>query len=267
MKTICRLRFSIPGDAKLFASSSEAGKCMEAGFRWIFRKGYPISIFKNNAESFSGENDQDLESRLGTTLVTEATMLQRWFPLSIKNLIRSSSHFLLQTFKQASGFCFWVFAIFCLAFTSSFLSLFHCWFFREGIHNHCRSCIVSSCTLGKFLCISFTNPFYRETVRPGTLAGILSNWWLSLGLRASLPHVQGFFFKSLPQPQLLSTGKWPRFALSQLPATWCSWLAPSSWRTWSGCSRGGGGREPRAEAVQSDCWSQRQGKHPYKWIT
>ena len=160
---------------------------MEAGFQWIFRQGCQISIVKNNAESFviqfGGENDQDLESRLGTTLVTEATMLQRWFPLSIKKtlflfvlvLIRSSSHFLLQTFKQASGFCFWVFAFFVSFFHPRFF-LFHCWFFREGIHNHCRSCIVSSCTLGKFLCISFTNPFYRETVRPGTLAGILSNW-------------------------------------------------------------------------------------------
>jgi len=49
---------------------------------------------------------QDLESRLGTTLVTEATMLQ-----------------------------------------------------REGIHNHCRSCIVSSCTLGKL----FDPALWRES--------------------------------------------------------------------------------------------------------
>jgi len=49
---------------------------------------------------------QDLESRLGTTLVTEATMLQ-----------------------------------------------------REGIHNHCRSCVVSSCTLGKL----FDPALWRES--------------------------------------------------------------------------------------------------------
>ena len=55
---------------------------LESAWKQVFngfleRQGYPISIVKNNAESFSGENDQDLESRLGTTLVTEATMLQR----------------------------------------------------------------------------------------------------------------------------------------------------------------------------------------------
>ena len=113
---------------------------MEAGFQWIFRQGCQISIVKNNAESFviqfGGENDQDLESRLGTTLVTEATMLQRWFPLSIKKtlflfvlvLIRSSSHFLLQTENRHPGFVsgclrFFVSLLhprFCLCFTVGF---------------------------------------------------------------------------------------------------------------------------------------------------
>ena len=66
---------------------------LESAWKQVFngfleRQGCQISILRNNAKSFviqfSGENDQDLESRLGTTLVTEATMLQRWFPLSIK---------------------------------------------------------------------------------------------------------------------------------------------------------------------------------------
>ena len=30
------------------------------------------------------------------------------------------------------------------------------WSFREGIHNHCRSCVVSSCALGKW------NPLFQE---------------------------------------------------------------------------------------------------------
>ena len=66
---------------------------------------------------------QDLESRLGTTLITEATMLQRWFHL-----------------KHV-----WQNYYLCL-----FLSLHATFYFREGIHNHCRSCIVSSCALGKW---------------------------------------------------------------------------------------------------------------------
>ena len=63
---------------------------LESAWKQVFngfleRQGCQISFVKSNAESFvSEENYQDLESRLGTTLVTEATMLQRWFPLSIK---------------------------------------------------------------------------------------------------------------------------------------------------------------------------------------